>query len=161
MGDRCRIVVGALVEHLHAKFPGAVVSVHNSPHETTALTYARMILANETVAGISTFSVYPALATFGTGYIRKPVKQEDPNHWINTFDTVVDSGDNSTQTIHPDSYALLQSAINNIVLYETPNVAPVKKIKQLWEKNPTGSLVVEWMMTGNPKLLKKIKKKKH
>jgi len=59
-----------LVTFLQREFPRAVVRVHNDPDETIALTYARMIMANQTFAVMSTFALFPAIANFGMGYIK-------------------------------------------------------------------------------------------
>jgi hypothetical protein len=75
--------VGALVDYIDRRHPHARISVHNGPNETIALAYARMIMANQTVVGISTFGVFPALSTFGTGYLHQP---HGPfvNGWMST-----------------------------------------------------------------------------
>jgi hypothetical protein len=46
------------------------IMIHNGPNETIALAYARMIMAKQAIVGIGSFGVFPALATFGIGYIR-------------------------------------------------------------------------------------------
>ena len=71
-GDRCRIVVNGLVDYLTDRHPQARLRVHNQLNETMALSYARMILANQTIAGISSFGVFGPIANFGMGYVRKP-----------------------------------------------------------------------------------------
>ena len=70
--DKCRILVYGLVDYLQARFPQAAVSVHNQPNETLALSYARLVMANQSFVSISTFGVFPAAATFGTGYFYQP-----------------------------------------------------------------------------------------
>jgi hypothetical protein len=67
--DRCRTVVLAFVDFISERFPTSTVTIHNGPSETIALAYARMIMANQTVAGISTFGVFPVVASFGTAYL--------------------------------------------------------------------------------------------
>jgi len=66
---RCKQVTMAFIEHLQAEFPNAQIRVHNDINETIALTFARMIMANQTVVAITSFSVFPGVSTFGTGYI--------------------------------------------------------------------------------------------
>jgi hypothetical protein len=51
--DRCRIVVTALVEYIQERHPKARITVHNGSNETIASTFARMIMANQTIAGTS------------------------------------------------------------------------------------------------------------
>jgi hypothetical protein len=70
--DRCRTVVLAFVDYISERFPTSTVTIHNGPSETIALAYARMIMANQTVAGISTFGVFPVVASFGTAYLHQP-----------------------------------------------------------------------------------------
>jgi hypothetical protein len=43
-----------------------------------------MVMANQTIGAMSTFSVFPILATFGTGYFMKP-KHGSPNSWLRQF----------------------------------------------------------------------------
>ena len=70
---RCPILIGALQQYLQERFPTTTVHVRNSPSETVALSYARFLMANQTLAaGISTFVYFPFMATFGTGYLQKP-----------------------------------------------------------------------------------------
>ena len=70
---RCPILIGALEQYLKDRFPNATVKVRNSPNETVALSYARFIMANQTLAaGFSTFVLFPFMATFGTGYLQRP-----------------------------------------------------------------------------------------
>ena len=72
-GQRCRVLVLGLVEYLKERFPEARYTIHNGPGETVALAYARMIMAKQTLALIpSSFSVFPAIATFGQGYMTRP-----------------------------------------------------------------------------------------
>ena len=62
-------------EYLQNGFPSARISIRNGPEETIALAYARLILADQAFAAPdSTFSVFPVLATFGTGYQLKAGK---------------------------------------------------------------------------------------
>mmetsp|Transcript_1786 Transcript_1786/g.2626 ORF Transcript_1786/g.2626 Transcript_1786/m.2626 type:complete len:447 (+) Transcript_1786:171-1511(+) len=65
----CQELVGSLVTYIQGHFPKAIVSVRNV-QETPALAYARLVLANQTFAGMSTFSIFPAIASFGTSYIQ-------------------------------------------------------------------------------------------
>jgi len=47
----CWAVVGALIAYLQEKFPKAVMHIHNHPNKTITLTYACMIMANQTNIG--------------------------------------------------------------------------------------------------------------
>jgi hypothetical protein len=80
--DKCRRVVYALVDHLQHEFPNAKIAIRNDAKETIALTFARMIMARQVVIGISSFGVFPAIATFGQAYIRRPDYPRAPNKWL-------------------------------------------------------------------------------
>ena len=121
--DRCRTVVYSLVEYINARFPNASVRIHNEAGETIALTFARMIMANQTIAGISSFGVIPAVSTFGTGYIRKPDYHKAPNMWL----------------INPR----IDELTDNIILFDEPNKIMVGAMKGLWQ-NEGERGVLEW-----------------
>ena len=78
---RCRTLVYAFQEYLEEKFPKARVQIRNDRSETIALAYARMVMAKQVVGSMSTFSIYPIIGTFGTGYYLRP-KIEDPSYWV-------------------------------------------------------------------------------
>jgi hypothetical protein len=82
-GRRCRVVVTGLVDHLQRHFPNATISVRNDgPNETIAMAFARMIMANQSIAlTMSSFSIWPVLTSFGTGYYLSPSKNE---RWVRT-----------------------------------------------------------------------------
>jgi len=120
--ERCKMVVFAFQRHLDKKFPEARVSVRNDVDETIALTYARMIMANQTIVGISTFGVFPAIASFGTGYIRYPNFVKAPNRWL-TKESVV-------------------SQIEGIRLITEPRLA-AKQVKERWGDD--GTAVLRWL----------------
>ena len=87
-GDRCRkLVQEGLVAYIQERFPKAKISIRNGPNETIPLAYARMIMANQTLAlNPSTFSLFPALTTFGMGYYGKPVTRKENRiqySWVN------------------------------------------------------------------------------
>jgi hypothetical protein len=98
-------------------------------NETITMTLSRMIMANQTIGAISSFNVMPAIATFGTGYVRSPGKQWQ-NLWIE----------------HPR----IDQFINNVVLFEEPNMIPVKDMKHMWE-NKGEDVVVEWFRNDSMK----------
>jgi hypothetical protein len=75
--DRCRTVVNALVDYIRERYPTALVSIPNDHTERITLSYLRMIMAQQAISGISSFGVMPAVATFGTGYIRTPDRPEE------------------------------------------------------------------------------------
>jgi hypothetical protein len=120
---RHRAVVMALVDFLQEKFPQARVTIHNGSTETIALAFARMIMANQTIVGITSFAVFAAAACFGTGYIRKPINK-GPNQWL----------------MNPP----IDQLADNVVLIDEPNLLMVKTARDIF-KLPTGQdLVLEW-----------------
>jgi hypothetical protein len=120
--DRCRIVVFAMIQYIKQRYPKARVQIRNNVKETIAMTYSRMIMANQTIAGISSFGVMPAIATFGTGYIRLP-ESTMQSRWIER--------------------PRIDNLTNNVVLFQETNIIPVTDIKRMWE-NYGEDAVVEW-----------------
>jgi len=88
--DRCRTVVGRLKTYLEHVFPTAKVSVRNDDDETIVTSYVRLIMGNQTFASISSFGVFPVVATFGAGYLKKPDFPKVPNQWIGDADNFYD-----------------------------------------------------------------------
>jgi hypothetical protein len=121
---KCKELVTAFDERLSASFPKARIRIHNGPNETIALAYARMIMAKQTIVGIGTFGVFPALATFGTGYIRKPDYAIAPNRWL----------------LYPPADELY----DNVVLFEEPNRLMTYQVKQLRKLPGRDENVLEW-----------------
>ena len=121
--QKCKDLVLAFTDHLAAKFPSARISIHNDVNETIALSFARMIMANQTIVGISSFGVFPALTSFGIGYIRKPDHLKQPNQWL----------------LSP----LVDAASNDIALIAEPNILWVSQLEIL--RNMGGEpKVLEW-----------------
>jgi len=110
---RCRIVVLSLVDYIRERFPNASINIHNGPNETIALAYARMVMANQTIVGISSFGVFPGIGTFGTGYIRKPDFPKVPNKFL----------------INPR----IDELTSNVVLIDEPQRIMCGAIKGLWQ----------------------------
>ena len=68
----CHMLVNALVKYLQYNFPHANISIRNDgPNETLAMAFARLVMANQTFCSPSTFSIFPAIASFGTSYIQR------------------------------------------------------------------------------------------
>ena len=110
--ERCRIAVTSLVEYIGERFPHSRITIHNGPNETIALAYARMILANQTIVGISSFGVFAAIGTFGTGYIRRPDFRKAPNMFL----------------VQPR----LDQMADNVVLIDEPKRIMCQQINKLW-----------------------------
>ncbi|GAX18299.1 hypothetical protein FisN_23Hh192 [Fistulifera solaris] len=111
---RCKKVVYEFKDHLHEKFPDAEINIWNSVNESIAQTFARMIMANQTVVAISSFGVFPGVTTFGTGYIREPDFMKAPNRWLLTSPIVEKAG--------------------NIVLVKEPMIFS-GQAKKMWDEN--------------------------
>jgi hypothetical protein len=122
--NSCKALVLLFQDHLAEKFPDARIRIHNDRNETIALTYARMIMAKQAFSPISSFSVFPALSTFGRGYIRKPDFRKAPNLWLKS--------------------PPVDELYDNIVLFNEPNRLMAAEIKVL-RKWPGGNdNVFEW-----------------
>ena len=80
--ERCGIVLHSLKKYLEEAFPRAKVILRVDAKETITTSYTRLIMANQTFASISSFGAFPVVATFGTGYIKKPDFRKVPNKWI-------------------------------------------------------------------------------
>lgn len=124
--ERCRIVVTSLVEYIQERFPAARLRVHNDATETVAVTYSRIIMANQTIVGISSFSVFPAIGSFGTGYLLKP-DPHGPNKW----------------TTAPD----ISSIVDNVVIFEEPSIISVIQVRDLWKASGKEA-ILDWFWNG-------------
>jgi hypothetical protein len=123
-----RVVVMAFVDFLREKFPQARITVHNGRTETIALAYARMVMANQAIVGITSFGVFPAIASFGTGYVRKPL-HKGPNQFL----------------MNPP----IDQLADNIVLMDDPDLLMANTVRVLFQK-PTGqALILEWFKNDN------------
>jgi hypothetical protein len=119
--QRCQLMVEAFVEHLTGLFPKARIRVHNGLDETIALTFARMVMANQTVIPITSFGVFPGVSTFGTGYIRYPDYAKAPNRWLITSPWM--------------------EKVDNVKLVKEP-VLMAQQLKNMWGQNV--SSVINW-----------------
>jgi hypothetical protein len=74
--ELCKRVILGFRDHLQHQFPRARISVHNDPDETVALAYARLIMAKYQAFAWpdSSFSIYPAMASFGKSYHLLPLQ---------------------------------------------------------------------------------------
>jgi len=122
--EKCKEIVYSFQEHLAEHFPNARIRIHNDRNETIALTYARMIMAKQVISPISSFSVFPALATFGRGYIRKPDFAKAPNPWLNT--------------------PPVDELYDNIKLMVEPNILMTWQVKELRRMSGGAANVIEW-----------------
>jgi hypothetical protein len=79
--QRCKTLVLALKDYISERYPLAAVNIRNDANETIALAYARIVMANQSIGARSTFSVFPIVATFGTGYYLRPANYT-PDRWL-------------------------------------------------------------------------------
>lgn len=73
--QQCERVVNVLVEYLHNSYPNATISIRNTLQDTIPITYARMIMASQTITTMSTFGIFPAIGSFGDGYFKSSGRQ--------------------------------------------------------------------------------------
>jgi hypothetical protein len=132
--QRCKIVVHALMDYLQDKFPNARISLRNNPSENIALSYARMIMANQTIAGVSSFPLVPAMATFGYGYIRKPTSGVFGWLVAPPVDTMADTR-------------------STIFLMDEPGILTSATLVKLWDKDADGEAkILEWFQNDKVSL---------
>lgn len=128
--ERCSIVVNDFSSFVQENFPNARVRLRNDSHETIALHYARLILANQTLAGIGTFAVFPVLSTFGTGYTRSPDAKSPINSWLL-------------------GSKLRTSMRKNLVLTKEPNLLMMDQIRKLWMEEDGEERILAWFRNAS------------
>jgi hypothetical protein len=129
MARRCRTLVYAFQDYLQDKFPLATVHIRNDRTETIALAYARMVMAKQVVGSMSTFSIYPVIGTFGTGYYLRP-KINDPSYWaVNSIYPVTKIWDIRT------------------VIFDEKTKLLGTQTKDLWDAYGD-DVVLQWFRTG-------------
>lgn len=127
---RCKVLVSSLVEYLQKAFPRARITIHNDESETIVISYTRMILARQSIAGISTFAFFPALATLGgTGYIREPdhIKptQYDIGNWL----------------LHPR----IDRITDTVILTQETKMLNSKRLVEIWDGTEGGEeTILQW-----------------
>jgi hypothetical protein len=126
-GDRCRILITAFSDYLKERFVKARITVHNGPDETIALAYARLVMAKQAVSGVSTFAVFPTIATFGIGYVYAPAFALCVNQWV----------------IQPrlDEIAVPKG---QIVLLDEEHYLLSPAVHLLWDNEKEGGKVIDW-----------------
>lgn len=107
-------MVLALVDYIQERYPKAHITIRNDRTERITQSYLRMIMAQQTISGISSFGVMPAVATFGRGYIRTPYRPAEPYYWV-LFPRIDELTD------------------GQVVLFEEPSMAVIE-MKSLWEQ---------------------------
>ena len=69
--ENCKRIVLLLVDYLTNNFPNISVTIRNSANDTLPLTWARLIMANQTIISLSSFGIFPCIGTFGQGYFQR------------------------------------------------------------------------------------------
>mmetsp|Transcript_18410 Transcript_18410/g.27604 ORF Transcript_18410/g.27604 Transcript_18410/m.27604 type:complete len:595 (-) Transcript_18410:896-2680(-) len=69
--DDCRAVTYKLVDYLQDFLPSAKISIHNSVNESLPMTYARLVMADQSFTTLSSFGIFPVIGGFGKGYFQK------------------------------------------------------------------------------------------
>mmetsp|Transcript_15377 Transcript_15377/g.21917 ORF Transcript_15377/g.21917 Transcript_15377/m.21917 type:complete len:240 (+) Transcript_15377:170-889(+) len=69
--QNCKRIVLLLVDYLTNNFPNITVTIRNSANDTLPLTWARLIMANQTIISLSSFGIFPCIGTFGQGYFQR------------------------------------------------------------------------------------------
>lgn len=77
-------VATAAKSFIQSAFPQAIVSIRNDDRDTHDIVFVRLMLANHTICGSSTFCLFPALASKGKSYIlHSPLYGGHPT-WLDT-----------------------------------------------------------------------------
>ncbi len=69
--QHCSKAVHLMIDYLQEHLPSAKISLHNGPEDTLPLTYARLIMANQSFTSLTSFGIYPVIGGFGKGYFQK------------------------------------------------------------------------------------------
>jgi len=76
--DDCRAVTYKLVDYLQDFLPSAKISIHNSVNESLPMTFARLIMADQSFTTLSSFGIFPVIGGFGKGYFQKGNRGVNP-----------------------------------------------------------------------------------
>ena len=69
--ESCRQPTYLLVSTLQKFLPSAEISIHNGVNDTHPLTYARLIMADQSFTTLSSFGIFPVMGSFGKGYFQR------------------------------------------------------------------------------------------
>ena len=76
--DNCRAATYHLVDYLQGFLPSAKISIHNGPDETLPMTYARLVMADQSFTTLSSFGFFPVVGGFGRGYFQRGNRGVNP-----------------------------------------------------------------------------------
>jgi hypothetical protein len=125
---RCKTLALALRDYIQERHPHATVSIRNTKEETIALSMARLVLANQSIGGRSTFSVFPIVATYGTGYYLQP-EILTPCSWLGRLDPHL--------LVDPDT------GRHNVILFDEPHQRIGSHVSALRDSNGNEA-VLDW-----------------
>lgn len=77
----CKRVVDSFISYLQRDFPNANITVRNNEQETLPLAYVRLAVATQSFIGLSSFSAFPLVGTYGEGIFQAGKRQV--NTWLN------------------------------------------------------------------------------
>lgn len=77
----CQRVVMAFAAVLQTNFPHATIAIRNGKDETLPLAYARLVLANQSIIGLSSFTAFPVIGAYGVSFFQEGRMQV--NQWLN------------------------------------------------------------------------------
>lgn len=124
-GQRCRTLVESLVIYLQRRYPATRIRVRNNASEPLTAIYSRIILANQTISGVSSFSVLAAVSGKGRVCVRRPFKENSSLEWVIARET--------------------QSATPNLIVFEPRDFLRSIDLVSVWERNSEGpDAVLEW-----------------
>ena len=69
--ENCRAATYLMVETLQKFLPSAEIKIHNEKDDTLPLTYARLVMADQSFTTLSSFGIFPVIGTFGKGYFQR------------------------------------------------------------------------------------------
>jgi hypothetical protein len=126
--SRCKTLALALRYYIQERHPRAAVSIRNTKQETIALSVARLVWANQSIGGRSTFSVFPIVATYGTGYYLQP-EILTPCSWLGRLD--------------PHLLRDPDTGRHNVILFHEPHQKIGSHVSRLWDSNGSKA-VLDW-----------------
>jgi hypothetical protein len=60
-----------MVDYLQPFYPSAKISIRNTVNDTLPVSFARLIMANQSFTTLSSFGIWPVIGGFGKGYFQQ------------------------------------------------------------------------------------------
>jgi hypothetical protein len=67
----CNHTVHHMVDYLQPFYPSAKISIRNTVNDTLPVSFARLIMANQSFTTLSSFGIWPVIGGFGKGYFQQ------------------------------------------------------------------------------------------